>query len=138
MRIAVVGAGISGLCAAAGLQRSGHDVVVYERRTEPGAVGAGLTLFKNAFTALDSLGVGAAVRCVSSDAIASMRAGQRAPSGSWMLTVPPDAVASLRSIHRADLHPAPSRARTIALYSSSVCRTFSSSITLSAWPVADA
>src|SRR3546814_6355212 len=33
----------------------------------------------------------------------------------------------LTPAHRADLHPAPSRARTIALYSSSVCRTFSSS-----------
>src|SRR3546814_10027219 len=41
----------------------------------------------------------------------------------------------LTPAHRADLHPAPSRARTIALYSSSVCRTFSSSTTLSAWPV---
>src|SRR3546814_8982651 len=38
----------------------------------------------------------------------------------------------LTPAHRADLHPAPSRARTIALYSSSVCRTFSSSTTLSA------
>src|SRR3546814_3011375 len=36
----------------------------------------------------------------------------------------------LTPAHRADLHPAPSRARTIAPSSSSVCRTFSSSTTL--------
>ena len=40
MRIAVVGSGISGIAAAAVLQREGHDVVVFERDTEPGGVWA--------------------------------------------------------------------------------------------------
>lgn len=104
MRIAIVGAGISGLTAAAGLQSDGHEVLVYERRADPSAIGAGLTLFKNTFTAFDALGFGDAVRGASGGDIASMRAGQRLPSGSWLATVPPSAVAPLRSIHRADLH----------------------------------
>ncbi|MFT4231308.1 MAG: FAD-dependent monooxygenase [Leucobacter sp.] len=104
MRIAVIGAGIGGLVAAAGLQADGHNVTVFEQRHEPSADGAGLTLFGNAFEALDLLGLGDAVRAVSSGAIASMRAGQRTPSGSWLVTVPPGAVASMRSLHRVELH----------------------------------
>ncbi|MFT4220632.1 MAG: FAD-dependent monooxygenase [Microbacterium sp.] len=106
MRIAVIGAGIGGLVAAAGLQADGHDVAVFEQRREPNPDGAGLTLFGNAFEALDLLGLGDVVRSVSSGAIASMRAGQRHPSGSWLVTVPRRAVASMRSVHRVDLHRA--------------------------------
>lgn len=104
MRVAVIGAGIGGLAVAAGLQREGHDVVVLERRTGPGAVGAGLTLFTNALTALDVMGLGEAVRRASDGPVARMRAGQRRPSGRWMTTLPPRSVAELRSIHRSDLH----------------------------------
>ncbi|GAA1316412.1 FAD-dependent monooxygenase [Leucobacter albus] len=106
MRIAVIGAGVGGLVAAAGLQADDHEVTVFERRASPSPDGAGLTLFSNAFEALDMLGLGDAVRAVSSDAIATMRAGQRHPSGSWLVTVPPSAVASLRSVHRVELHRA--------------------------------
>jgi 2-polyprenyl-6-methoxyphenol hydroxylase-like FAD-dependent oxidoreductase len=104
MRIGVIGAGIAGLAVAAGLQRDGHQVVVYEQRAQPGAIGAGLSLFGNAFAALDELGLGDAVRATSSDAISGMRAGQRSPSGRWMVTLPREAVASLRSVHRVELH----------------------------------
>lgn len=104
MRIAVIGAGIGGLVAAAGLQADGHEVTVFEQRREPSPDGAGLTLFGNAFDALDLLGLGDAVRAVSSGAIASMRAGQRTPSGSWLISVPAGAVTSMLSIHRVELH----------------------------------
>ncbi|MFC6233892.1 FAD-dependent monooxygenase, partial [Leucobacter soli] len=104
MRIAVIGAGIGGLTVAAGLGADGHEAVVYERREDPGAVGAGLTLFGNAFGALDEIGLGERVREVSSDAVARMRAGQRAPSGDWLASLPPGAVPSLHSLHRAELH----------------------------------
>ncbi|MFV8751809.1 flavin-containing monooxygenase [Nannocystaceae bacterium ST9] len=40
MRIAVIGSGISGIAAAAVLQREGHEVVVFEREAEPGGVWA--------------------------------------------------------------------------------------------------
>jgi 2-polyprenyl-6-methoxyphenol hydroxylase-like FAD-dependent oxidoreductase len=104
MRIAVIGAGIGGLAAAAGLQRDGHEVTVYEQRPAPSPDGAGLTLFGNALQALDSLGLGDAVRSVSTDAMASMRPGQRRPDGTWLLTVPRSALSSLRSVHRVALH----------------------------------
>lgn len=106
MRIAVLGAGIAGLVAANSLQGDGHDVTIYEQRQHPNADGAGLTLFGNAFAALDSVGLGDLVRELSSDAIATMRAGQRNPAGRWLLTLPPTAVASLRSVHRVTLHEA--------------------------------
>lgn len=106
MRIAVIGAGIAGLVAASSLQRDGHEVAVYERRELLSADGAGLTLFGNGLAALDAVGLGGLVRGLSSGAIADMRAGQRHPSGRWLLTLPPSAVASLRSIHRATLHHA--------------------------------
>lgn len=120
MRIAVIGAGIAGLVAAYGFQRDGHDVVVFEQRRDPSADGAGLTLFGNGLAALDAVGLGGLVRELSSDAIAGMRAGQRRPSGRWLLTLPPRAVASLRSIHRVTLHQAlveqlqPGTLRTVA------------------------
>lgn len=104
MRIAVIGAGIGGLTAAAGLVADGHEAVVYERRDEPGAVGAGLTLFGNALGALDAIGLGDTVRRVSSDAIARMRAGQRVPSGDWLVSMPSAMAPTLRSLHRAELH----------------------------------
>ena len=40
MRIAVIGSGISGIAAASVLQREGHEVVLFERRAEPGGVWA--------------------------------------------------------------------------------------------------
>ena len=40
MRIGVIGAGIGGLTVAAGLSNDGHDVTVFEQRTDPAAAGA--------------------------------------------------------------------------------------------------
>ncbi len=106
MRIGIVGAGIGGLVAAAGLEAEGHRVTVYERRHEPAAVGAGLTLFANAFAALDAVGLGEAVRDISSDAVGRLRSGQRRPSGRWLLSLPPSDTPEIRSLHRSDLHRA--------------------------------
>ena len=104
MRIAVIGAGIGGLAVAAGLQGDGHEISVFERNRHASPTGAGLTLFGNAFAALDLLGLGDAVREISSDTIASMRAGQRHPSGNWLSTMPASAVATMRSVLRTELH----------------------------------
>ncbi len=106
MQIAVIGAGIGGLVTAIGLQRDGHEVTLFERREDAGGVGAGISLFGNSFTALDAVGLGDVVRSVSTDDIAWIRTGHRRPDGKWLSRIPHDAVESLRTMHRADLHRA--------------------------------
>lgn len=103
MRVVVVGAGIGGLAVAGALQRAGADVAVLERAPCPPTSGSGLSLFGNGITALDTLGVGDAVRTVSSSSAGRLQAGQRDPSGRWLSVLPPDAVRGLRVVHRADL-----------------------------------
>lgn len=104
MRIAVIGAGIAGLVAACSLQRAGHHVVVYEQRDEPNADGAGLTLFGNAFAALDAVGLGDVVRSISDNSLSTLHTGQRTPDGTWLTTIPPQTVGQLHTIHRVTLH----------------------------------
>jgi 2-polyprenyl-6-methoxyphenol hydroxylase-like FAD-dependent oxidoreductase len=104
MRISIIGAGIGGLATASGLARDGHDVTVHERARRISPVGAGLSLFGNAFTALDALGLGDAVRAIANTDLTSFRAGQRRPDGRWITSTPPDALTGLCVVHRADLH----------------------------------
>lgn len=106
MRIGIIGGGIGGLTAAVALQSDGHTVTVYERRADAGAVGTGLTLFGNAFAALDAIELGDLVREVSSTAVGRLRSGQRQPSGRWLVALPPSDAPGVRSLHRSDLHQA--------------------------------
>jgi 2-polyprenyl-6-methoxyphenol hydroxylase-like FAD-dependent oxidoreductase len=57
MHAIVVGGGIGGLGAAAGLHRIGWTVTVLEQAGEFGDVGAGISLWPNALRCLDELGV---------------------------------------------------------------------------------
>ncbi len=58
----VIGAGIGGLAAAAGLRSAGWDVTVCERAASLEPVGAGLGLAPNGLRALDVIGAGDALR----------------------------------------------------------------------------
>jgi 2-polyprenyl-6-methoxyphenol hydroxylase-like FAD-dependent oxidoreductase len=106
VRAVVVGGGIGGLAAALALHRSGADVVVLEKSEQPGEVGAGITLFTNALTALHSLGIGGLVRRAGS---ALPDGGLRRPDGSWLTRSPgPEATTragvELVTLHRTELH----------------------------------
>ncbi|MCS6243857.1 MAG: FAD-dependent monooxygenase [Opitutus sp.] len=62
MRVIVIGSGIAGLSLALALRRVGIEATIYERAPQLTEIGAGISLWANAFRALDCLGVGAAVR----------------------------------------------------------------------------
>ena len=57
MKIAIIGAGTSGLSAAAFLKRTGHDVILYERFDTPRPIGAGLMLQPTGLAVLARLGL---------------------------------------------------------------------------------
>src|ERR1700728_2109448 len=80
-RAVVIGAGIGGLAAAAGLPAAGWDVTVCERAAALEPVGAGLALAPNGLRALDVIGIGDAVRAHA----VPQEMGIRAPGGRWLL-----------------------------------------------------
>ncbi|SNV89554.1 2-polyprenyl-6-methoxyphenol hydroxylase-like oxidoreductase [Mycolicibacter terrae] len=57
LRILVAGAGVSGIAAARGMLRDGHDVTVFEQRPEIRAGGGAVTIWPNGATVLNQLGV---------------------------------------------------------------------------------
>ena len=56
-RVLVVGAGVSGISVARGLLRDGHDVTVFDQRTDTRAGGGAVTIWSNGETVLRQLGV---------------------------------------------------------------------------------
>ncbi|MEB4613117.1 FAD-dependent monooxygenase [Leucobacter sp. M11] len=104
MRVAVIGAGIGGLCAAIGLDGGGAEVTVFEQAPEVRAGGSGISVFGNGLRALDEIGMGEAFRAVSSAQAAAIRGGQRRPDGRWLARSPMDALSELRVVDRAPLH----------------------------------
>jgi 2-polyprenyl-6-methoxyphenol hydroxylase-like FAD-dependent oxidoreductase len=80
-RAVVIGAGIGGLAAAAGLHAAGWEVTACERAAAVEPAGAGLALAPNGLRALDVLGVGDAVRAHA----VPQEIGIRSPGGRWML-----------------------------------------------------
>jgi 2-polyprenyl-6-methoxyphenol hydroxylase-like FAD-dependent oxidoreductase len=104
LKAIVVGGGIGGLCAALALRRAGLDVEVFERAAELADVGAGISLWANAFRALDHLGVAAAVRAIGQSAAGALRT----PDGRLLSEPGPDLIARhpdfCRVVHRAELH----------------------------------
>jgi 2-polyprenyl-6-methoxyphenol hydroxylase-like FAD-dependent oxidoreductase len=80
-RAVVIGAGIGGLAAIAGLCAAGWDVTAFERAASLEPVGAGLGLAPNGLRALDALGAGDPVRAHAVD----QELGMRRPDGRWLL-----------------------------------------------------
>jgi 2-polyprenyl-6-methoxyphenol hydroxylase-like FAD-dependent oxidoreductase len=60
--VAVIGAGVGGLAAAALLHRAGHRVTIFERFDSPRPVGSGLVIQPVGLAVLDVIGAGDAVR----------------------------------------------------------------------------
>ena len=80
-RAVIIGAGIGGLAAAAGLHAAGWDVTAYEQAASLEPVGAGLALAPNGLRALDVFGAGDAVRAHA----VGQEIGIRRPDGRWLL-----------------------------------------------------
>ena len=80
-RAVVIGAGIGGLAAAAGLHAAGWDVTVCERSgsLEPG--GAALGLAPNGLRALDAIGAGDGLRALA----VAQELGIRRSDGRWLI-----------------------------------------------------
>ena len=64
VRVAVAGAGIGGFTLAVSLRRHGHDVVLLERASAFGAVGAGIQVSPNASRILHALGLADALAAI--------------------------------------------------------------------------
>lgn len=110
MQIAIIGAGLGGLCAAAVLQRQGHAVRVYEQSATLGEVGAGIQMSANAMKVLDALGLRPALEPVAVRPKAFEF--RRFDSGEMLHRLPLGDAHEQRhgapyfQLHRADLHAA--------------------------------
>jgi len=100
----IIGAGIGGLTAAIALQKVGIDAHVFERASELGEVGAGISLWSNATRVLEYLGLADALRQHSITGIPSQ---VRASSGRVLSSI---SAAEMREqgiavgvLHREDL-----------------------------------
>lgn len=104
MKVVIVGAGIAGLCTAAGMSSAGAQVTVLERSPQIRGGGSGLSLFGNGLRALESLGL----RSVVPDArgVSPTLYGTRRPDGRWLTRFDPSAMENLRVARRSDLHEA--------------------------------
>ena len=104
LNVAIIGAGIGGLTAAAALRRRGVDVKVYEQARALGDVGAGIALAPNGWQLLERIGAMPAIDRLGS----SLDQGyfQLRKDGTHISTLRPVGVPPERrviGIHRADL-----------------------------------
>lgn len=104
MEAVIAGGGIGGLAVAAGLHRRGWRVTVLEQTSEFAVVGAGISLWPNAFRALDAVGVDIG------DARLDVAGGLRDRDGRWIVRMDREVVdryaATAVVVHRHDLRTA--------------------------------
>ncbi|MBI5719565.1 MAG: FAD-dependent monooxygenase [Burkholderiales bacterium] len=110
MDIAVIGAGLGGLAAAAALLQQGHRVRVYEQSAQLAEVGAGIQMSANAMKVLDRLGLRRVLEPVAVRPLAFEF--RRFDSGEMLHRLPLGEAHEQRhgapyfQLHRADLHGA--------------------------------
>ncbi len=108
--IAIVGAGIGGLAAAALLERAGHEVNVYEQTPRFARVGAGIQMAPNAVKVLRGLGIEDGLRRIAfqSDVALSREwnTGEITSTLALGREVEARYGAPYLFLHRADLHAA--------------------------------
>ena len=107
LSIAVVGAGMGGLAAAATLRQAGFDVQVYEQAQRFGRIGAGIQMMPNSMKVLRGIGVEERLRKIAFAPYSHLN--RDAYSGEVLRELPmPDTLygAPYLCMHRADLHDA--------------------------------
>ena len=108
MRIAIIGAGMGGLAAAAALRRDGADVTIYEQAQKFARIGAGIQMTPNAVMALRGLGLEEKLKSVGFEA----RQGHNRKYDTGEVTnvielgqkIVDRCGAPLLTLHRGDLH----------------------------------
>ena len=107
LSVAIVGAGMGGLAAAATLRRAGLDARVYEQAPRFDRIGAGIQMMPNSMKVLRTIGVEERVRARSFQPYSHLnRVGD---TGEIMRELPmPEALfgAPYLCMHRGDLHAA--------------------------------
>lgn len=109
MRVAIIGAGIGGLTAAAALRVNDIDVVVYEKAHELREVGAGVVVASNGLRALDAVGLGERVRAVGTPIERTLWhtwQGESVPVPPAWPSVSPDRPVTSLPTHRGELQQA--------------------------------
>ncbi|MGH3952487.1 MAG: FAD-dependent monooxygenase [Mycobacterium sp.] len=109
MRVAIIGAGIGGLTAAAALRTNDIEVVVYEKAHELREVGAGVVVASNGLRALDAVGLGDRVRAVGTPIKRTLWhtwQGTGVPVPPAWPSVSPDRPVTSLPVHRGELQQA--------------------------------
>jgi salicylate hydroxylase/6-hydroxynicotinate 3-monooxygenase len=105
--IAIVGAGLGGLTAAATLRQAGFDVRVYEQATRFSRIGAGIQMMPNSMKVLRRIGVEARVRDTSFQPYSHLNRTWDTGEVRRELPMPEELFgAPYLCMHRADLHEA--------------------------------
>ena len=105
LSVAIVGAGMGGLAAAATLRRVGIDVQVYEQASKFGRIGAGIQMMPNSMKVLRGIGVEDRLRKIAFAPYSHLNRDGVTGEVTGELPMPEDLYgAPYLCMHRADLH----------------------------------